>query len=172
MAILKRFRALIGLLLVLGFIYLFNQETAQDAVFLTWDSLVDMMALLPPILMLVGLMDQWIDKEMLMKYMGDDSKFTGIFITLLLGGLAAGPLYIAFPIAIMLLKKGSNIRYVVFFFGVWTIAKLPIVLYEIASFGWGYTIVHVGFGLVFFYIMGIIFERIFDKDELIKQDIT
>jgi uncharacterized membrane protein YraQ (UPF0718 family) len=131
-----------------------------------------MFSLLPPILVLVGLIDQWVDKQVLIKFMGDDSKFLGVIVALLLGGLAAGPMYIAFPIAITLLKKGANIRYVVFFLGVWTTAKLPIVLFEVAAFGWKYTLIHVSVGLIFFYLVGVFFEKRFDPDTLLKEDIT
>lgn len=45
------------------------------------------------------------EKETLMKYMGEKSGIYGILFSLLLGGIAAGPLYVAFPIAALLLKK-------------------------------------------------------------------
>lgn len=69
------------------------------------------------------------------------------------------------------LKKGASIRYIVFFLGVWTTAKLPILVYEYSSFGATFTLIHIGFGLVFFYIMGIIFERFYDQEELLRYDV-
>jgi len=172
MAIIKRFRALIILSIILLGLTLISPERGSQALSLTGDSLIDMFSLLPPILVLVGLIDQWVDKKVLIKFMGDDSKFLGVIVALLLGGLAAGPMYIAFPIAITLLKKGANIRYVVFFLGVWTTAKLPIVLFEVAAFGWKYTLIHVSVGLIFFYLVGVFFEKRFDPDTLLKEDIT
>ncbi|GEM01167.1 Predicted permease [Halolactibacillus halophilus] len=172
MAIIKRYRALIILSIILLGLSLISPERGTQALSLTSASLIDMFSLLPPILVLVGLIDQWVDKQVLIKFMGDDSKFLGVIIALLLGGLAAGPLYIAFPIAITLLKKGANIRYVVFFLGVWTTAKLPIVLFEVAAFGWKYTLIHVSVGLIFFYLVGVFFEKRFDPNTLLKEDIT
>lgn len=172
MAIIKRFRALIIFSIILLGLTLISPERGTQALSLTGDSLIDMFSLLPPILVLVGLIDQWVDKQVLIKFMGDDSKFLGVIVALLLGGLAAGPMYIAFPIAITLLKKGANIRYVVFFLGVWTTAKLPIVLFEVAAFGWKYTLIHVSVGLIFFYLVGVFFEKHFDPDTLLKEDIT
>ena len=103
------------------------------------------------------------EKETLMKYMGKNQVYTESYF-LLLGGIAAGPLYVAFPIAALLLKKGASIRYIVFFLGVWTTAKLPILVYEFSSFGATFTLIHVGFGLVFFYVMGVIFDKVYDQD--------
>ncbi|QHH87314.1 hypothetical protein FPL02_07510 [Bacillus paranthracis] len=71
-----------------------------------------------------------------------------------------------------IIKKGASIRYIVFFLGVWTTAKLPILVYEFSSFGATFTLIHIGFGLVFFYIMGIIFERFYDQEELLRYDVT
>lgn len=112
------------------------------------------------------------EKETLMKYMGEKSGMYGILFSLLLGGIAAGPLYIAFPIAALLLKKGASIRYIVFFLGVWTTAKLPILVYEFSSFGATFTLIHICFGLVFFYVMGLIFERFYNQEELLRYDVT
>ncbi|MGQ0438729.1 permease [Bacillus sp. B-TM1] len=124
------------------------------------------------VFLFVGLLDQWVKKETLMKYMGEKSGMYGILFSVLLGGIAAGPLYIAFPIAALLLKKGASIRYIVFFLGVWTTAKLPILVYEFSSFGATFTLIHIGFGLVFFYIMGLIFERFYNQEELLRYDVT
>ncbi|WP_088125928.1 permease, partial [Bacillus sp. S1-R2T1-FB] len=108
----------------------------------------------------------------LMKSMGKKSGIYGILSSLLLGGIAAGPLYVAFPIAALLIKKGASIRYLVFFLGVWTTAKLPILVYEYSSFGATFTLIHIGFGLVIFYIMGLIFERFYDQGGLLRYDVT
>ena len=121
---------------------------------------------------MVGLLDQWVEKETLIRYMGSKSGIYGTLLSLLLGVVAAGPLYVAFPIAALLLKKGASIRYVVFFLGVWTIAKLPVIVYEFSSFGVKFTLIHICFGLFFFYIMGIIYEKFYDQRQLLEYDVT
>ncbi len=169
---LKRYRFFFILLLGLFVLTFINQSLGWTALQLTRNSILDMLFLLPPVLIFVGLLDQWVKKETLMKYMGEKSGIYGILFSLLLGGIAAGPLYVAFPIAALLLKKGASIRYIVFFLGVWTTAKLPILVYEFSSFGVTFTLIHICFGLVFFYIMGIIFERFYDQGQLLRYDVT
>ncbi|MEI5911638.1 permease [Bacillus cereus group sp. Bce005] len=169
---LKRYRFFFVLLLGLFILTFINQSLGWIALQLTGNSILDMLLLLPPVLLFVGLLDQWVKKETLMKYMGEKSGMYGILFSLLLGGIAAGPLYVAFPIAALLLKKGASIRYIVFFLGVWTTAKLPILVYEFSSFGATFTLIHIGFGLLFFYIMGLIFERFYDQGELLRYDVT
>ena len=169
---LKRYRFFFVLLLGLFILTFINQSLGWRALQLTGNSILDMLLLRPPVLLFVGQLEKWVKKETLMKYMGEKSGMYGILFSLLLGGIAAGPLYIAFPIAALLLKKGASIRYIVFFLGVWTTAKLPILVYEFSSFGATFTLIHIGFGLVFFYIMGLIFERFYDQEELLRYDVT
>jgi len=130
-----------------------------------------MLVLLPPVLLFVSLLDKWVEKETLIKYMGKKSGIYGTLFSLLLGVIAAGPLYVAFPMAVLFLKKGASIRYIVFFLGVWTTAKLPTAVYEFASFGVKFTLIHICFGLVFYYVLGMIFEKFYDQRQLLKYDL-
>lgn len=73
-----------------------------------------MLLLIPPIFVIMGLLDVWIPREVLIRHMGDGSGTRGLLISFLLG-TAAGPLYVAFPIGVMLLKKGAKLSNVIFF---------------------------------------------------------
>ncbi|WP_459500688.1 permease [Bacillus sp. C1] len=169
---LRKYRFFFILLFCLVILTFINKSAGWGAFQLTGKSMLDMLFLLPPVLIFVGLLDQWIKKETLIKYMGQTSGIYGILFSLLLGGIAAGPLYVAFPIAALLLKKGASVRYIVFFLGVWTTAKLPVLVYEFASFGVTFTLIHICFGLFFFYLMGVIFEKFHEGRQLLKYDIT
>ncbi|MED4054654.1 permease [Niallia taxi] len=171
MTILKKYRFFIILLLGLLIIAFINHSIALKTVQITGKSILDMLFLLPPIFILVGLLDQWVKKESLIRYMGEKSGIYGVFFTLLLATVAAGPLYIAFPIAVLLLKKGASVRYIVFFLGAWSTVKLPVIVYEITSFGSKFTLIHIFFGLVFYYLTGILFEKFYNRQTLIKHDI-
>ncbi|MEA0552276.1 permease [Lysinibacillus irui] len=169
---LKRYRFFFILLLGLFLLTFMNQAIAIKTVQLTGKSILDMLFLLPPIFILVGLLDQWVTKETLISYMGEKSGIYGVLFTLLLATVAAGPLYIAFPIAILLLKKGASVRYIVFFLGAWSTVKLPVLLYEFTSFGLKFTLIHICFGLVFYYLTGILFEKLYSQEKLLKDNAT
>ncbi|PGL69446.1 permease [Bacillus sp. AFS055030] len=176
MSQLKKYRFFFILLVVFIVLPLINHSLGMKAFQLTGNSLIKMLFLLPPVLIFVGLLDKWVEKETIIKYMGNKSGIYGVLFAFLLGGIAVGPLYLAFPIAVLLLKKGASIRYVVFFLGVWTTAKLPIVIYEFASFGMKFTLIHICLGLVFYYLMGMIFEKFYHHKQLVnyedQQDIS
>ncbi|MBK5513923.1 hypothetical protein JFT70_00085, partial [Bacillus sp. TH11] len=45
-------------------------------------------------------------------------------------------------------------------------------VYEFSSFGATFTLIHICFGLLFFYVMGIVFEKFYDQRQLLQYDIT
>lgn len=68
-----------------------------------------MLSVLPPIMIMLGLMDVWVSRESLMKYMGNNSGFLGVFLAMLIGSIAAGPMYAAFPFTAVLIKKEPSL---------------------------------------------------------------
>ena len=145
-----------GLLILLTLI---TPEIGSKATQLTVSNFLSMLGVLPPIMLLIGLLDVWVPKEVMIRLMGEKSGLLGIAVAFFLGSLAAGPLYAAFPIAAILLKKNARISYVIFFLGVWSSAKLPLVMFEIASFGSRFTLVHVTSNLMIFLIGAFLLEK-------------
>ena len=98
-------------------------------------NVIQMFSITPAIFILLGLLDVWVDKQTIMKYMGEDSGLLGSFLTFIMATAAAGPLYIAFPIAVTLLKKGVKLFNIYLFLGIWSSAKIPLLLFETANMG-------------------------------------
>ena len=102
-------------------------------------NLKEMLSLLPPIFVLIGLVDVWVPKEVMIRLLGEHAGMKGVLIAFLFGSFAAGPLYVAFPIAVMLREKGCSFRNMMVFMGAWSTTKLPMLLYEISFLGVKYT---------------------------------
>ena len=115
MKIIKTYKWSILLLLIIFLLFFYNHKMGIDALKISIINLKEMFFLLPPIFIIMGLLEVWAPKEILMKYMGSSSGLTGFFIAFLLGTVAAGPLYIAFPMGILLLKKGARLANIIFF---------------------------------------------------------
>ena len=96
---------------------------------------LDMLGVIPPIFVLLGLLDVWVPKETVMRWMGDTSGVVGILLSIVLGASSAGPLYGAFPFAAVMLKKGVRIRNVVVFLSAWATLKIPMFLFELSALG-------------------------------------
>ena len=67
--------------------------------------------------------------------MGEGSGLKGILLAFLIGSAAAGPLYGAFPVAAVFMKKGVSFFNILIFIGAWSTTKIPMLLYEISSLG-------------------------------------
>lgn len=140
-------------------INIYIPKTGLKANQLTVSNFLTMLSVLPPILLLIGLLDVWIPKETMIKYMGEHSGLKGLIIAFMLGSFAAGPLYAAFPVAAILLKKRAKLSNVLFFLGVWSTAKLPMMMFEFTSFGGTFTILHIVTNLIIFLIGAVLVDK-------------
>ncbi|HAS73197.1 MAG TPA: permease [Clostridiales bacterium UBA8960] len=160
----KHYKWTLVVFAILGLLLIFIPEIGKKATWLSLSNFANMFAVLPPIMLLIGLLDVWVPKEVMIKFMGEKSGVLGILVAFLLGALAAGPLYAAFPIAAILLKKNARLSYVIFFLGVWSTAKLPLVMFEIASFGGTFTAIHILSNLTVFLIGAFALEKTLTKE--------
>ncbi len=135
MKLLKRYRFFIGTILVMIALLIINQKIGLKALSVTGYSLREMALVIPPIFVLLGLLDIWVPREIMMKYMGEESGILGIILALILGSAAAGPLYGAFPVAAVFMKKGVKFTNILIFIGAWSTTKIPMFLFELSALG-------------------------------------
>ena len=83
--ILKRYKAFLISLLVLMILSLFSKNIFIDTIKTTNSSIMQMLSVLPPIMIMLGLMDVWVPREQLMKYMGNKSGVIGVLLAMLIG---------------------------------------------------------------------------------------
>lgn len=166
MRLIRRYRwslIFIGVLAAVGF---WDREVVFRAMALSLSTVKNFCTILPSVLVLVGLLDEWVPRETMIRYAGHGSGWRGVAVAFMLGTVAAGPLYVAFPIAGVMLKKGARLAYVLFFLGVWSSAKIPLVFFEQSCFGTGFTFLHVTSSLVLYLLGSFILERLLLGKEL------
>lgn len=95
----------------------------------------EMLIIMPVIFVLTALLDTWIAKEKITKYLGKESKVKGIILSFVLGSISAGPIYAAFPMCVMLHKKGASVRNLVIILSSWAVIKVPMLLNEAKFLG-------------------------------------
>jgi uncharacterized membrane protein YraQ (UPF0718 family) len=144
----KRYRIFLLLAAIHAAIAVFFPELGSKSFRITLSNLLEMLSILPPIFILLGLLDVWIKRETMMKYMGEGSGFTGILLAFLLGSAAAGPLYAAFPVAGVLLKKGCKLSNVFIMLGAWSTTKIPLILFEASSLGARFMLIRLAMDLL------------------------
>ncbi|MDD2263041.1 MAG: permease, partial [Clostridia bacterium] len=97
--ILKRYWIFLLLLIVNVAIGLIFPEIGKRSLEISKQNVIEMLLVIPPIFVLLGLLDVWVDRTTMVKFMGKGSGIKGVLIAFLLGSAAAGPLYAAFPVA-------------------------------------------------------------------------
>ena len=116
-------------------VYFLDETKALSILSATKSYLIEMLSILPAILILVGLFEVWVPKSVIEKFMGETSGWKGILAALLVGTAGMGPLYVAFPIGVSLLRKGASLINMSIFLCVWAAIKIPMILFEIKFLG-------------------------------------
>lgn len=95
----------------------------------------EMLMIMPVIFLLTALLDMWVPKEKIMRYLGKDARAKGALLAFVVGSISVGPVYAAFPMCVMLHKKGASIRNIVIILSSWAVIKVPMLLNEAKFLG-------------------------------------
>jgi uncharacterized membrane protein YraQ (UPF0718 family) len=132
----KNLLFLLGLATVI--VCVFDRRKAFSIILNSKAYLLEMLSVLPPILILIGLFQVWVPRKTVEKAMGRSSGLKGILMAIFVGTAAMGPLYVAFPIGVSLLAKGASLLNVAIFLCVWASVKIPMILFEVKFLGAGF----------------------------------
>jgi uncharacterized membrane protein YraQ (UPF0718 family) len=170
--ILKRWRLpLVSLLIVLPFAF-WKPEFGKKALFLLGENILVVLGILPPVFILLGLFDVWIPRERVAPHMGEDSGVKGTVLSVVLGACSAGPLYIAFPVAEVMIRKGTSLRNIFVFIGAWSTMRIPMILFEIQNLGAVFGLTRYFVSLVGILLMALLMDRVLntaEKTEIIAR---
>ena len=169
MKLVKRYLFFIMMIFLTAIVVIVNREIGLKAVSTTLFSLKEMLLIVPPIFVLLGLLDVWVPRETMVKYLGEGSGIKGILISLFIGSAAAGPLYGAFPVALVLMRKGAKFSNILLFIGAWSTTKIPMLLFEIASLGIKFALTRLAVSLIGIFVIAFAVEKLMGKkavDEL------
>jgi len=171
---LKRYRIFLLLLAMNIAIIVIWPEIGLKSLNLTKVNLIDMLSVIPPIFILLGLLDVWVKRETMIKFMGEKSGIVGVLLAFFIGSAAAGPLYGAFPVAGVLLKKGSKLSNVFIMIGAWSTTKIPLLLFEASAMGMKFTVIRLLLDIFGIALIANFTEKILsqeDKQEIYKNSL-
>jgi uncharacterized membrane protein YraQ (UPF0718 family) len=128
-----------------------------------WEYAKEMVFILPSVMVLMGLFAVWVNRETVVKYLGEGSGIKGFVLAALLGTLPTGPMYVAFPLAAVLLKKGARVANITIFLSAWACIKLPLELVEFQFMGWKFALLRLGLTVALVLPMGIMVEVLYNR---------
>lgn len=138
MSILKKLKGnLFIIVVVLAYIVMFivRPEMGVASVKNSAYYIKEMLMIMPVIFILTALLDLWLPKDKVIRYLGKEAGIKGVVLSFVLGSVSAGPVYAAFPMCVMLHKKGASIRNIVIILSSWAVIKIPMLLNEAKFLG-------------------------------------
>ncbi|HAJ78174.1 MAG TPA: permease [Fibrobacteres bacterium] len=152
-------------LLFVGFLFIFPhfQNKATEILLFQAET---MLLVIPPVFILLGLLDVWVPREKMMRFMGPESGAKGVILAFLFGSFAAGPLYGAFPVAAVLMKKGAGFMNILIFIGAWSTTKIPMLLFESSALGIRFTLSRLAIDIVGIAIIAGAIKTVVPQDEV------
>ena len=155
----------IAIFIVLLFIFPQNKESIIEN---SVNYFFEMALILPAVMILMGLFNVWISEKTVANYLGKQSGLKGSLISVFLGALPTGPLYVAFPLASSMIKKGASISNIVIFLSAWACLKIPQELVELQFLGWKFMVLRWTLTVILVIIMGAVIEKMISKTSLVR----
>lgn len=126
----------------------------------------EMLLIMPVILLLTSLISAWVPTKTIENNLGGKSGIKGAIFSFLIGSFSAGPIYAAFPICKMLLKKGAKVANIVIILSTWAVVKVPMLLNENKFLGPKFMIVRWILTTIAIFTMGYISSKLVKKDDM------
>lgn len=166
MKLLKKYKMFIISLFVLLIVFIINKDIGIKSYKKAISSSKQMLIYLPPIFILIGLVDVWVPKETMVNLMGEESGIKGIFLSMLVGSCTAGPLYGAFPVVAVFMKKGVKFSNILIFIGTWSCAKIVMIMFEIAALGFKFALTRLLVDILGIIIISLIIAHFVPEKEI------
>lgn len=169
MSTLLRYKWVMIALVVDVAIYLWNPELGTRIAMQTKNGFLEMLSFIPPVFIILGLLDTWVPRETVISHLGPRSGMKGLALSIFLGAAAAGPLYGAFPVSAVMMKKGAGFLNVMIFIGAWSTLKIPMFLFETQFLGLAFSVTRWICSLVGIVLIAFVIDRLQSEEE--KQSI-
>lgn len=165
----RKYRFL-SIVLSVNLILLFLEpETGQQSLSFTAKNFISFLFMLTPVFVCIGLLDEWVDRDTMIKIMGEKSGIKGILIAFFFGIITAVPFYALLPIAAVLIKKRSRLSNVLIFICSSASIRIPLLLFEVSSMGFQFMLVRLILNICVVFIISFLIDMLLnnkDKDEI------
>jgi uncharacterized membrane protein YraQ (UPF0718 family) len=164
--LLKRYVFPLAAAAVLAAVMVIDWGIGEKALGAALYSFEEMALIIPPVFILLGLLDVWVPRETIIRLIGEGSGLKGALLSVLIGTAAAGPLYAAFPVAGVMMKKGAKFFNVLLFIGAWSTTKVPMVAFETASLGPLFAFTRLGLSLTGITLIAFATKKALKREEV------
>lgn len=143
--------------------WLFNFEFGISV----WDNFlvfaIDMVIILPPAFILIGLFDVWAKKESIEKHFGQTNNPLRFVYSILLASTTVGGTFVAFPLANSLYHKGAKFSSIFTYVTAASLFMIPMTIMEAGMLGIRFTLIRLLSSIPFIIIGSVLLERYFER---------
>ena len=125
----------------------------------------DMVKILPPAFILIGLFDVWVDRETIEKNFGKTSGLKSYIYSILLAATTVGGTFVAFPVANSLYHKGAKYSSIFTYITAASLVMIPMSIMEASILGLKFTMIRIGVSLPLVVISSILLEKYFENEK-------
>ena len=104
---------------------------------------IEMLKILPCAFVLIGLFEVWVKKETVEKHLGAEAGIRGYLWSFVLAGTTVGGLYVAFPVAYSLYRKGARLGVIFSYIAAAAICRIPMTIFEASFLGAKFSIIRL-----------------------------
>ena len=159
------FITLLGALI--GASYLWDIGWGRQAGANLWANLWEMLKIVPPSFVLIALFDVWVKREQVEDRLGSSGGIRGYLWAVLLAGVSVGGVYVMFPLAASLHRKGASLRIVFAYLGFAGICRIPMILFEASYLGPLFTILRLTTAIPLAGLLGALLGAALEKREYV-----
>ncbi len=163
---------LVAVALAYIIIFIANPTMGMESIRGSGYYIKEMLMIMPVIFILTALLDIWVPKKKIMQYLGKKAKSKGVFLSFVVGSISVGPVYAAFPMCIMLHKKGASIRNIVIILSTWAVIKIPMLINEAKFLGPKFMAIRWILTIISIAIFSWIIDKIIKDKDLPNEVLT
>ncbi|MDZ7859516.1 MAG: permease [Candidatus Krumholzibacteriota bacterium] len=143
----------------IGFSYIFHINIGK-AMYVNFTAFAfDMLKIVPCAFILIGLFEIWVKRSTVERHLGHDSGVKRYIWAIMLAWTSVGGLYMAFPIAYSLYKKGAEPSMILTYVGASGIFRLPMTIFEASFLGLKFTLVRLAISLPLTILVSVLLGR-------------
>lgn len=132
-----------------------------------WDNFLvfatDMVLILPPAFILIGLFDVWAKNETIEKHFGETNNPMRFVYSILLASTTVGGTFVAFPLANSLFHKGAKFSSIFTYMTAASLFMIPMTVMEAGMLGIQFTLIRLISSVPFIITGSILLEKYFER---------
>jgi len=123
----------------------------------------DLIRVLPFAFVLIGLFEVWVSRQTVERHLGTESGVWGYLWALVLSGIPVGGVFVAFPVAYSLHRKGAALGVIFTYIGASAVCRIPMNLFELSFMGPRFTAVRLAVSLPLVILSSVVLGRYLEK---------